>query len=115
AVVAPATPQVAPQAIHPPVVATPDQLLQTANVLLGRGEIEFARQVLTNATTQGSAVAALILARTYDPVRLSQMYNPSGIAPNIERAQTLYEIAAGSGNAEAIARLDELRSAKQPK
>ncbi len=93
-------------------MATPDQLIQTANVLLGRGEIAFARRVLSNAMMQGNITATLLLARTYDPNQLAQMYNPTAAAPDIERAQTLYEVAVRAGNKEAVVLLEELRNAK---
>lgn len=110
-----ARPVPVPAPVQGPRMATPDQLIQTANLLIGRGEIDFARQVLVNAATQGNGTAALMLAQTYDPSQLARMFNPRGVAPDPERAQTFYELAASAGNSEAIARLDELRAAGSSK
>lgn len=91
------------------VVATPEQLIETAGALLRKGDIAFARRVLSNAVAQGSTTATLLLAKTYDPELLAQAYNPSAAAPDLARAEKLYESAAGAGSFEATTRLEQLR------
>jgi hypothetical protein len=94
-------------------VASPQQLLETANNLTKKGDITFARRVLSNAVAQGSGIAALMLARTYDPQYLSQMYNPLGVTPDVAKARVLYETAAQAGIDEAARRLTELGKARE--
>jgi hypothetical protein len=94
-------------------VASPTQLLETANTLTKKGDITFARRVLSNAVAQGSGIAALMLARTYDPQYLSQMYNPLGVTPDVAKARVLYETAAQAGIDEAARRLIELGKAHE--
>ncbi|MFV0368691.1 MAG: hypothetical protein ACK5KM_09545 [Hyphomicrobiaceae bacterium] len=92
--------------------ATPEQLLETANALIGKGDIVFARRVLANAVSQGSAIATVELAKTYDPEFLARLYNPSGVAPDEARALQLYEAASRVGNFDATMRLEQLRKIK---
>ena len=89
--------------------ATPEQLMETAGALLGKGDIVFARRVLANAVSQGSALSSVELAKTYDPELLARLYNPSGAAPDESRAMKLYEVASRAGNFEATMRLEQLR------
>lgn len=100
--------------VSPPVaaMATPEQLVETARVLLAKGDIAFARRVLGNAVTQGSTVAAVMLAKTYDPRHLAQLYNPAGVAPDEARARMIYESAVRAGSDEAAARLREMSGGK---
>lgn len=91
-------------------LATPEQLIETASTLLRKGDIAFARRVLSNAVAQGSIAATVLLASTYDPELLAQAYNPSGVAPDPARAEKLYESTARAGNFEATMRLERLRN-----
>lgn len=85
--------------------ASADQLVESARTLIKKGDITFARRVLENAKSQGSASAVLMLAETYDPQVLAELYNPAGAAADISTARKLYEIAARAGNQEAASRL----------
>jgi hypothetical protein len=100
-----------------PLVASAAQKLDTdtlrrltarGELLLDTGDIKAARLVLERAAEAGSAVAALRLAETYDPVHLERA-GAQGVAGDAAQAVRWYERAEGLGNPLATERLGELR------
>jgi hypothetical protein len=83
-------------------VPQPNQsrLLVRADTLLQAGDISGARLVLERAVAEGSAVATLKLAETYDPRQLAR-WNALGVQGDWARAQALYERAQAAGIAQA--------------
>ncbi len=107
-----------PTAIAPPTglqvaLATPEtsetqQLINGANKLLVSGDVAAARKGFERAWgNDGSAAAAMGLARSYDPVVLAALTRGNA-APDRDQALQWYQRAAAGGNpdaAEAIVRL----------
>jgi hypothetical protein len=84
------------------------RLLARAIVLLGRGDIGSARNVLQRATEMGDAQASFTLAETYDPLILSK-WGTYGTLGDARRALDLYARAFAGGINEAKERSNALR------
>jgi len=114
-VIAPKPPAVAP----PPLEATPrprqldaDEiaiLVRRGKEFIANGDLAGARLVLQRAAESKDALAALMLAATYDPVILRQL-NVYGLAADIAMARMWYEKAKEFGSADAPRRLEILAS-----
>jgi len=124
--VAPAPPQ--PQALAPPpqaaAVATPQAraepvqelspneiagLVRRAQELLASGDLQGARVLLKRAADAQNARAALLLAKTYDPITLRQL-STADPGPDLAQARSWYQRAKEWGSPEAQSQLDALAS-----
>jgi hypothetical protein len=113
----------------PSVPAPPraEELTERGRELIRAGDILAARLVLARAAEAGSALAALELGGTYDPVILGQVRrpqtavtavraNPPAEAPtSIELARVWYQRAKALGSIEAVERLNRLPTAERRK
>ena len=77
-------------------------------MLLGRGDIGSARNLLQRASEMGDAQASFTLAETYDPLILSK-WGTYGTLGDAKRALDLYARAFAGGINEAKERSDALR------
>jgi hypothetical protein len=119
-VVATASPVAAPPpaVAAPPVVAapvarkiSPDELatlMSRARTLLAAGDLPSARLLLERAAEGQDANAALMLARTYDPLIMGTQDTRNTIT-DPELARTWYQRAAQLGSADAQRRLSQLQ------
>jgi hypothetical protein len=126
AAVAPAPPQ--PQAMAPPsqaaAAATPPAraepiqelspnevaaLVRRAQELLASGDLRGARVLLKRAADAQNARAALLLAKTFDPITLRQL-STADPGPDLAQARNWYQRAKEWGSPEAQRQLDALAS-----
>jgi hypothetical protein len=119
-VVATASPVAAPPpaVAAPPVVAapaarkiSPDELatlMSRARTLLAAGDLPSARLLLERAAEGQDANAALLLARTYDPLIMGTQDTRNTLT-DPELARTWYQRAAQLGSADAQRRLSQLQ------
>jgi hypothetical protein len=119
-VVATASPVAAPPPAiaAPPVVAapparkiSPDELatlMSRARTLLAAGDLPSARLLLERAAEGQDANAALLLARTYDPLIMGSQDTRNTLT-DPELARTWYQRAAQLGSADAQRRLSQLQ------
>jgi hypothetical protein len=127
AAVAPAPPQ--PQAMAPPsqpaaaadtpqARAEPVQelspnevaaLVRRAQELLASGDLQAARVLLKRAADAQNARAALLLAKTFDPITLRQL-STADPGPDLAQARNWYQRAKEWGAPEAQRQLDALAS-----
>jgi hypothetical protein len=125
--VAPAPPQ--PQALAPPsqaaaAVDTPQAraepvqelspneiaaLVRRAQELLASGDLQGARVLLKRAADAQNARAALLLAKTFDPITLRQL-STADPGPDLAQARSWYQRAKEWGSPEAQRQLDALAS-----
>jgi hypothetical protein len=125
--VAPAPPQ--PQAVAPPsqdaaAVDTPQAraeptqelspnevaaLVRRAQELLASGDLQAARVLLKRAADAQNARAALLLAKTFDPITLRQL-STADPGPDLAQARNWYQRAKEWGSPEAQRQLDALAS-----
>jgi hypothetical protein len=125
--VAPAAPE--PQAIATPpqaaaAVATPQAhaepvqqlspnevagLVRRAQELLASGDLQGARVLLMRAADAQNARAALLLAKTFDPITLRQL-STADPGPDLAQARNWYQRAKEWGSPEAQRQLDALAS-----
>jgi hypothetical protein len=125
--VAPAPPQ--SQAMAPPpqaaaAVATPEAraepiqelspneiagLVRRAQELLASGDLRGARALLMRAADAHNARAALLLAKTFDPITLRQL-STADPGPDLAQARNWYQRAKEWGSPEAQRQLDALAS-----
>jgi hypothetical protein len=106
-VAAPAPPPAAPQARR----LSPDELsalMKRANGLLVIGDIGAARLLLERAADAQEAEAALLLARTYDPLVLGTK-DARAITPDPAQARIWYRKAAELGSQHAQQRLTQMQ------
>jgi hypothetical protein len=110
-----AAPPVLPTPAPPGLVATQQidaetlrRLTARGELLLDTGDIGAARLVLERAAEAGSAIAALRLGETYDPLYLQRM-GAKVDAGDETKAQRWYEQAERLGSPRAAERLGELR------
>jgi hypothetical protein len=82
-------------------------LLSRSNDFLKDGDFAAARILLRRAAESGSADAALMLGKTFDPLYLSEV-GAMGIQPDIEQCRQWYEKAAELGSEAAAQRLANL-------
>jgi hypothetical protein len=85
-------------------------LIKQGRLFLANRDPAGARVVLERAAAYKDAEAALLLAGTYDPVVLREL-KIYGLAANIAKARTWYEMAKEFGSTEAPRRLEILASA----
>ncbi|CCD93238.1 conserved hypothetical protein [Bradyrhizobium sp. ORS 375] len=114
AVPIPANPLATPQPAAPdPVLAwTPNEVaafVRRAQELLASGEVQAARLQLLRAAEARDSRAALLLAKTYDPVSLKQ-FGVSDAGTDLAQARTWYQRAREWGSPEAQRQLDALAS-----
>ncbi len=109
---------VSEKAPPPPPAPTPTPTLGTdveiamlarAQGLLENGDLGAARMVFVYLSRHGSGEALHRLARTYDPQYLAEQQFEADKYADAERARRLYGVAAGMGNENASARLQELQ------
>jgi len=94
----------------PPLSAEETQaLIRHGDELLGIGDIVAARSSYERAALDGNRVAALGVAKTYDPVFLSQA-GVRGLRGDPARAALWYGKAAAAGDRQAQQRLRQLRA-----
>jgi len=86
-----------------------EALIRHGDDLLGTGDIVAARSSYERAAAGGSRVAALGVAKTYDPVFLSQA-GVRGLRGDPARAALWYGKAAAAGDRQAQQRLRQLRA-----
>jgi TPR repeat protein len=113
AVAATPPPAAAPQADTPPARRLdPDEvalLMKRAKDLLSTGDIPAARLLLRRAADAQEAVAALLLAQTYDPDILGTQ-DVRNINPDPAMARNWYAKAAQLGSADAQRRLAQMQN-----
>ncbi|MGY3619858.1 hypothetical protein [Bradyrhizobium sp. USDA 10063] len=113
---APSAAQAAPPAAPPAPVpqarrVSPDELsalMKRANGLLAIGDIAAARLLLERAADAQEADAALLLARTYDPLVLGTK-DARAITPDPAQARIWYRRAAELGSQHAQQRLTQMQ------
>jgi TPR repeat protein len=88
-------------------VETLTVLTTRAKSLLSRGDIGGARLLLERAANARDAMAAFLLAQTYDPVVVGVL-NSRSVTPDPALARDWYRQAANLGSAEAQQRLAQL-------
>jgi len=94
----------------PPLSAEETEaLIRHGDALLGTGDIVAARSSYERAALGGNRVAALGVAKTYDPVFLSQA-GARGLRGDPARAALWYGKAAAAGDRQAQQRLRQLRA-----
>jgi hypothetical protein len=116
AVAPPVTPQVvgpSPVVMPSPIVRhmDPDELamlMNRARGLLQSGDIPPARLLLERAADAQDAVAAFLLAQTYDPDVLGAR-DARTITPDVVAARAWYQKAAQLGSADAQRRLAQMQ------
>jgi hypothetical protein len=82
-------------------------LVKQGKQFVTAGDLATARIVFQRAAEAGDAIAAVALAATYDPTMLKKL-GVVGMAPDIEKARSWYQIAENLGSAEAARRLQVL-------
>jgi hypothetical protein len=113
-----------PSAITAPAVATPQargeptvqlspndvaSLVRRAQELLASGDLQEARGFLTRAAEAHDARAALLLAKTFDPIGSTRLGAPD-LGPDLAQALNWYQRARELGSPEAQRQLDALAS-----
>ncbi len=102
-----------PQAVTTPVQElTPNEtaaLVRRAQELLGSGELQEARKLLNRAAEAHDARAALLLAKTFDPMA-SRSLGANDLGPDLAQARSWYQRARELGSPEAQRQLDALAS-----
>jgi len=109
----PAAPAVAtPQAAEPIRELSPNEIagfVRRAQELLASGDLQGARVLLTRAADAHDARAALLLAKTFDPIALKQ-FSATDRGPDVAQARNWYQRAREWGSPEAQRQLDALAS-----
>lgn len=82
-------------------------MLERAASLLSNGDVAAARLLYEHMASRGSALAALSMARTYDPAILPSL-GVIGMRPDEAEARRWYERAASLGSKPAALRLEAL-------
>ena len=83
-------------------------MIKTGAELMTNGDVSAARLMYQRAAEAGSAMAAVALAETYDPLVLKRLNPKGGITPDVASAQTWYEKAKDLGSPVAPERLERL-------
>ena len=124
---APQQPQAAasPPPAAAPAVATPQAqaepirelspneiaaIVRRAQELLASGDLQGARLLLMRAADAHDARAALLLAKTFDPIALRQFSVAADSGPDLAQARNWYQRAMEWGSPEAQRQLDALAS-----
>ena len=84
-------------------------LVRRAQELLASGDLQVARAFLTRAAEAHDARAALLLAKTFDPIVSKQSGVPD-VGPDLAQARNWYQRARELGSPEAQRQLDALAS-----
>ena len=104
------TPPLAEETAALPLPAeTTEALIRRGDQLLGVGDIVAARSAYERAAEDGNRVAAMGVAKTYDPIFLAQI-GVRGLRGDPARAALWYRLAAAAGDREAQQRLTRLRA-----
>ena len=106
---APAPPPAGETAAVPLPSETTQALIRRGDQLLGVGDIVAARFAYERAAEDGNRVAAIGVAKTYDPIFLAQI-GVRGLRGDPARAALWYRLAAAAGDREAQQRLRRLRA-----
>jgi hypothetical protein len=107
-----ATPQAQAQA-EPIRELSPNEiaaLVRRAQELLASGDLQGARVQLMRAADAHDARAALLLAKTFDPIALRQFSVAADPGPDLAQARNWYQRAREWGSPEAQRQLDALAS-----
>lgn len=91
----------------PAPIPQEDAMIARANALLKSNDVAAARLLFGHLAKQGSAKAALAMAKTYDPAFLRNIA-AAGLKPDVEKARQWYKQAADLGNQEAVTALSSL-------
>lgn len=92
--------------INPDEVAV---FLTRAQELLASGDVQAARLLLLRAAEAHDARAALLLAKTFDPI-LSKQFGAADPEPDLAQARNWYQKAEEWGASEARRQLEALAS-----
>jgi hypothetical protein len=84
-----------------------EAMLERAASLLSNGDVAAARLLYEHMASKGSSLAALSMARTYDPAILPSL-GVIGMRPDEAEARRWYERAASLGSRPAALRLEAL-------
>ncbi len=84
-------------------------MIRRGDELLGTGDIAAARSAYERAAAGGNRLAALGVAKTYDPIFLAQT-GVRGLRGDPARAALWYGKAAAAGDRDAQQRLRRLRA-----
>ena len=84
-------------------------LVRRAQEMLANGDVKAGRALLLRATEARDARAALVLAKTYDPIALRQI-SSADQGPDLAQARLWYQKAREWGAPEAQRQLDALAS-----
>ncbi len=82
--------------------------ISRADRLLETGDVSGARRWYEYAAARGSAIAATLLGRTYDPIVLARLHRPGGVIGEPAKARLWYEKAVAMGDPNATAALASL-------
>jgi hypothetical protein len=96
----------------PPREINPDEVagfLRRAQELLATGDLQAARLLLLRAAQAHDARAALLLAKTFDPI-LSKQFGAADPEPDLAQARNWYQKAEEWGASEARRQLEALAS-----
>lgn len=94
--------------VKPPLGADElDALLSRSSGFLKNGDFAAARILLRRAVESGSADAALMLGKTFDPLYLNEL-GAMGIQPDVAQARQWYQKAVELGSEAAAQRLANL-------
>jgi hypothetical protein len=107
-----ATPQAQAQA-EPIRELSPNEiaaLVRRAQELLASGDLQGTRLLLMRAADAHDARAALLLAKTFDPIALRQFSVTADSGPDLAQARNWYQRAREWGSPEAQRQLDALAS-----
>jgi hypothetical protein len=107
-----ATPQAQAQA-EPIRELSPNEiaaLVRRAQELLASGDLQGTRLLLMRAADAHDARAALLLAKTFDPIALRQFSVATDSGPDLAQARNWYQRAREWGSPEAQRQLDALAS-----
>ena len=88
-------------------VANEAMLMARANESFRKGDVSGARAIYEYLAMQGSAVAAMAMGETYDPLVLAKVV-VKGLDADAKKAQQWYEKAEDLGSEEARSRLNAL-------
>src|SRR4029077_17765941 len=89
-----------------------DALLSRSSGFLKTGDFAAARILLRRAAESGSADAALMLGKTFDPLYLNEL-GAIGIQPDLGQARQWYQKAVELGSEVAAQRLANLAQKTQ--
>ncbi len=82
-------------------------LMSRADATFKKGDVSGARVIYEYLAMQGSAVAAIAMGETYDPLVLNKLV-VKGLAPDAAKARQWYEKAEQLGSGDARSRLNAL-------